>query len=271
MCAGVNPFNLTTHLSLAQLRQQWYNCAGRVYSTSSGSDGRAVDVVMVCFLLSSQECENLARNDTRTIQMFHIEHVDDFQDREMILFEGEYNFDLGLARCLITLNAQDVIELPDCSNIDFVQFVEVCGADFPRFHHQFDFNLGTLDEQDFRMRLLMVFTDIVNSPTHAELHNLFICQGCLCVVIPNRNACVAMCCNRPFHIDCYRTDPCSGCLVGLRERISCLHPGESNLNHDPSRASIRPRLPFNRFGRIWTRRPWLLPNRSAPAAPIFFN
>ena len=123
---GVNPFNLTTHFSHAQLRQQWYNCAGRVYSTSSGSDGRAVDVVMVCFLLSSQECENLARNDTRTIQMFHIEHVDDFQDREMILYEGEYNFDLGLARCLITLNAQDVIELPDCSNIDFVQFVEVC-------------------------------------------------------------------------------------------------------------------------------------------------
>ena len=144
-------------------------------------------------------------------------------------------------------------------------------ADFPRFHHQFDFNLSTLTEHDFRLRLFMVYADIVYSPTHAELHNNFICQGCLCVVHPNRNACVTMCCNRPFHIDCYRTDPCSGCLVGLSERISCLHPGESNLNHDSSRASIRPRLPLQRYGRLWTRRPWLLPSRGSPDAPIFFT
>ena len=44
----------------------------------------------------------------------------------MTMYEGEYNFDIGLARYLITLNAQDMIELPDCSNMDFVQFVEVC-------------------------------------------------------------------------------------------------------------------------------------------------
>ena len=126
MCAGVNPFNLTTHLSLAQLRQQWYNCAGRVYSTSDGSDGRAVDVAMICFSLSSQDCENLARHSTRFIQIFQLDHVGGFQDREITMYEGDYTFDIGLARHLITLNAQDVIDLPDCANISLLQFVEIC-------------------------------------------------------------------------------------------------------------------------------------------------
>ena len=249
MCAGVNPFNLTTQLSLAQLRQQWYNCAGRVYSTSDGSDGRAVDVAMICFSLSSQDCENLARHSTRFIQIFQLDHVGGFQDREITMYEGDYTFDIGLARHLITLNAQDVIDLPDCANISLLQFVEICET------FGFEQMLDAMAEYCLRVGIHFLpdfFEALIH--TYGLLHNR-----------------VTMCCNRPFHIDCYRTDPCSGCLVGLSERISCLHPGESNLNHDSSRASIRPRLPLQRYGRLWTRRPWLLPSRGAPDAPIFFT
>ena len=113
MCAGVNPFNLTTHLSLAQLRQQWYNCAGRVYSTSDGSDGRAVDVAMICFSLSSQDCENLARHSTRFIQIFQLDNVGGFQDREITMYEGDYTFDSFLKGGIMICLRVGIHFLPD--------------------------------------------------------------------------------------------------------------------------------------------------------------
>ena len=87
--------------------------------------------------------------------------------------------------------------------------------DFPTFHHLFDFDLCLLSEQDFNNRLLMVFADIVNSPTYLQRHIWFICPGCLCFVRPNRHSCVTMCCARLMHLRCYWTNPCTACLAHL--------------------------------------------------------
>ena len=44
--------------------------------------------------------------------------------------------------------------------------------DFPTFHHLFDFNLFALTDGYFLNRFLMVFEDIVYSPTYSQRHIL---------------------------------------------------------------------------------------------------
>ena len=151
--------------------------------------------------------------------------------------------------------------------------------DFPTFHHFFKLNLCLLSEQDFRDRLLMVYADIVISPTYSQRHTLFICSGCLCLVRPDRDACVTMCCARPMHLRCYRTDLCTACLIRINNQLFYIR-GEGNLNHAPTAPSYRlfhpvyypvtdPRY-FHGRNRI-TARPYFLAVRPAPNGPVFFN
>ena len=52
--------------------------------------------------------------------------------------------------------------------------------DFPTFHHLFDFNLFALTDEYFLNRFLMVFEDIVYSPTYSQRHKIQIniCAEC---------------------------------------------------------------------------------------------
>ena len=148
--------------------------------------------------------------------------------------------------------------------------------DFPTFHYLFDFNLCFLSEQDFNDLLLIVFADIVNTPTYLQRHTLYICPGCLCFVRPNSHSCVTMCCARPMHHQCYRTDPCTACLIHLNEQLFCIR-GWRSLNHTPTASFNCPfhpvyypsNEPRNFYGRYRVgARPWF---NAVRTAPIFFN
>ena len=79
----------------------------------------------------------------------------------------------------------------------------------------------------------------INSSTYLQRHPLFICPGCLCFVRPDLHSCVTMCCARPMHLRCYRTDPCTVCLIHLNEQLFCKRGGRS-LNHAPTALFDRP-------------------------------
>ena len=125
----------------------------------------------------------------------------------------------------------------------------------------------------------MVYADIVISPTYSQRHTLFICSGCLCLVRPDRDACVTMCCAKPMHLRCYRTDPCTACLTRINGQLFYIC-GERSLNHAPTAPSYSPFHPvyypvtdpryFHGKDRM-TARPYFLAVRSAPNGPVFFN